>query len=93
MLSACSEFRACLMETWGCCKTLMMGYISMNPKLCLCTWLLETLMLGCDIDPKLCLCAWLLGRAQFKPWGGRKDSVPYMTEVVLTNVLINIDKH
>ena len=28
----------------------MMGYISINPKLHLYTWLLETLMLGCDID-------------------------------------------
>ena len=28
----------------------MMGYISINPKLCLCAWLLNTLMLVCDID-------------------------------------------
>ena len=27
-----------------------MGYISINPKLCLCAWLLNTLMLVCDID-------------------------------------------
>ena len=30
----------------------------------------------------------LLGRAQFKPWGIKKTPVPYMTEVVLTNVLV-----
>ena len=66
----------------------MIGYISIDPKLCLCAWLLETLMLGCDIEPKLCLYTWLLGKAQFKPWGVKKYSVPYMTEVVLTNVLI-----
>ena len=47
-----------------------------------------TLMLGCDNDPKSCLCTWLLGRAQFRPWGVKNDSVPYMTEVALTNVLI-----
>ena len=52
-----------------------MGYISINPKLCLCSWLLETLMLEYDFDPKLCLCAWLLGRAQFKLWGVKKNSV------------------
>ena len=41
-LSACSEFRACLMETWGCCKPVMMGYVSINIKLCLCVWTLMT---------------------------------------------------
>ena len=34
MLSACSELRACLMETWGCCKTIMMGYVGINPTIC-----------------------------------------------------------
>ena len=43
------------MEPWGCCKTLMIGYISINPKLWLCAWLLEILMLGCDIDLN-CVC-------------------------------------
>ena len=66
----------------------MMGYVSINPKLFMCTWLMETLMLEYGFDPKLCLCTWLLRRAQFKPWGVKKNSVPYMTEVVLTNVLI-----
>ena len=66
----------------------MMGYKSIDPKLCGYTWLLETLMLGCDIDPKLCLCTWLLGRDQFKPWGVKKDSIPHMTDVVCNNVLI-----
>ena len=36
----------------------------------------------------LCLNATLLGRAQFKPWGIKKNSVLYMAEVVLTNVLV-----
>ena len=48
----------------------------------------EYLMLDYDFDPKLCLCARLLGRVQFKPWGVKKNSVPYMTEIVLTNVLV-----
>ena len=26
--------------------------------------------------------------AQFKPWGAKKDSVPYMAKIVLTNVLV-----
>ena len=65
-----------------------MGYVSINLKLYLCTWMLDTLMLEYDFDPKLCLCAWLLGRAQFKPWGITKKSVTYMTEIVLTNVLV-----
>ena len=43
---------------------------------------------GIGFDPKLCLCTWLLGRAQFKPWGIKKDAVPYMTEIVLTNILV-----
>ena len=43
---------------------------------------------GIGFDPKLCLCAWLFGRAQFKPWGVKKDSVPYITDIVLTNVLV-----
>ena len=55
------------MEMLDCCKRIMMGYISINPKLCLCTWLLETLMLEYDFDLKLYLYTWLLGRAQFKP--------------------------
>ena len=65
-----------------------MGYVSNNPKLCLFIWMLDTLMLELTLDPKLCLCAWLLGRAQFKAWGVKKNSVPYMTEIVLTNVLV-----
>ena len=42
---------------------------------------INDLMLG----PQLYLCTTLLGRAQFKPWGVKKE--PYVTEVVLTNVL------
>ena len=42
-----------------------------------------------DFDLKLCLCTRLLGRAQFKPWGVKKNSVPYMTEIVPTNVYQN----
>ena len=34
------------------------------------------------------LWARLLGTAQFKPWGAKKDSVPYMAKIVLTNVLV-----
>ena len=37
---------------------------------------------------KLLYNCWVLGRAQFKPWGIKKDSVPYMIEVVLTNILV-----
>ena len=48
----------------------------------------EYIMLDYDFDPKLCLCAMLVGRAQFKPWGVKKNSVPYITEIVLTNVLV-----
>ena len=46
------------------------------------------LMLDYDIDPKLHLCARLLERAQLKAWGVKKNSVPYLTEIVLTNVLV-----
>ena len=46
------------------------------------------IMLDYDFDPELCLYARLLGRAQVKPWGVKKNSVPYMTEIVLTNVLV-----
>ena len=46
------------------------------------------IMLDYDFDPELCLCARLLGRAQFKPWGVKKNSVSYMTKIVLTNVLV-----
>ena len=49
---------------------------------------IDYIMLDYDFDPKLCLCARLLGRAQFKPRGVKKNSVPYMTEIVLTNVLV-----
>ena len=30
-MSTCSEFRACLMETRGCCKPIMLGYVCLNP--------------------------------------------------------------
>ena len=43
---------------------------------------------GICLDPKLCLCAWLLGRAQFKSRGVKKNTVPYMTEIILTNILV-----
>ena len=46
------------------------------------------IMLGYDFDPKFCLCARLFGRAQFKPWGFKKNFVPYMNEIVITNVLV-----
>ena len=46
------------------------------------------IMLDYDYDLKLCLCTRLLGRAHFKPWGVKKNSVPYMAEIVLTNVLV-----
>ena len=46
------------------------------------------IMLDYGFDPKLYLCARLEGRAQFKPWGVKKNFVPYMTEIVLTNVLV-----
>ena len=36
------------METSGCCKTIMMGYVSINPILSLCAWMLDTLMMGCS---------------------------------------------
>ena len=49
---------------------------------------IDYIMLDYDFDPKLCLCARLLGRAQFKPRGVKKNSVPYMTEIVLTNALV-----
>ena len=49
---------------------------------------IDYIMLDYDFDSKLCLCTRLLGRAQFKPWGVKKNSVPYMTEIVLTNVLV-----
>ena len=58
----------------------------MNPILCLCTRTL-TLMALTNVDPK-CINAWLMGRAQLKPWGIKKDSVPYMAEIVLTNIYI-----
>ena len=45
--------------------------------------MLDTLMLEYEFDPKLCLCAWLLWKTQFKPWGVKKNSVPYMTEIDL----------
>ena len=45
-------------------------------------------MLDYDFDPELCLCTRMLGRAKFKPWGVKKNSVPFMPEIVLTNVLI-----
>ena len=32
------------------------------------------IMLDYDFDPKLCLCARLLERAQFKPWGVKKQA-------------------
>ena len=51
LLSTCSEFRACLMETWGCCKTLMMGYVVDFVHIDT-----DYIMLDYDFDPKLCLC-------------------------------------
>ena len=39
---------------------------------------------------KLMFCHWVLGRTQSKPWGIKKDSVPYMIEVVLT--ILTADK-
>ena len=42
IMSTCSDLQACLMETRDCCKPIMMGYVSINPKLCLCTWALTT---------------------------------------------------
>ena len=33
---------------------------------------------------------WVLGRAQFKPWGIKMNSVPYMIEVVLTNIKLKL---
>ena len=56
------------METWGCCKTLMMGYVGINPKHFFAHIDIEYIMLDYDFDPMLCLCARLWGRAQFKPW-------------------------
>ena len=50
------------------------------------------IMLHYDFDPELCLCARLLERAQFKPWGVKKKSVPYMTEIALTSVLVSTIK-
>ena len=49
---------------------------------------IDYIMLDYDFDPKLCLYLRLLERAQFQPWGVEKNSVPYMTEIVLTNVLV-----
>ena len=49
-----------------------------------CTWLLEWL----SIDPNYVCALGCWEEPQFKPWGIKKDSVPYMTEVVLTNVVI-----
>ena len=48
------------------------------------------LMLYYCCDPNLCLCGRLLGRAQFKPWGVKKNSAPYVTEIVLSNVWFNV---
>ena len=76
------------METWGCCEPIMMGYLSINPNL----WANEDWMhcVGLLFRPKLCLYTRLLGRAQFKLWGVKKNSVPYMTEIVITNVYLTI---
>ena len=37
---------------------------------------------------KLLYDCWELRRAQVKPWGIKKNSVPYMIEVVITNIQI-----
>ena len=49
LLSTYSEFRACLMETRDCCTLIMMGYVSINPILCLCARTLATLCWTNDI--------------------------------------------
>ena len=76
------------MDTWGCCKTIMMGYVAISPKLLFVHMEINYIMLDYDFDPELCLCVRLLGRVQFKPWGVKKNHVPYMTEIVLTNALV-----
>ena len=76
------------METWHCCKTLMIGYVGIRPYTLFVHMDIGYIMLDYDFNPKLYLCTRLLGRTQFKPWGVKKNFVPYMTEVVLTNVLV-----
>ena len=49
---------------------------------------IDYIMLDYDFDPRLCLCARLLGRVQFKPWGVKKNSFQYMTDIVLTDILV-----
>ena len=53
-----------------------------------CAHRYDYIMLDYEIDPKLCFCTWLLGGPQLKSWGVKKNSVPYMTEIVLTNILV-----
>ena len=33
---------------------------------------------------------WVLGRAQFKPWGIKKNSVPYVIKVISPNNIPNL---
>ena len=49
---------------------------------------IDYIMLDYDFAPKLCFYARLLERAQFNAWGVKKNSVPYMTEIVLIDVLV-----
>ena len=78
---------ACLMAHRGCCKTLM-GWCDVNIILHY-VWPLELYLnyVGLMLTKLLYNC-WVLGRAQFKTWGIKKNSVPYMIEVVLTNILV-----
>ena len=42
------------METWGCCKTIMMGYVGIA--LDFVSMDINYIMLDYDFDPRLCLC-------------------------------------
>ena len=66
----------------------MIGYLSINPKLYLCTWMLDTLMLdyGLTLNYVCVLDFW--EEPSLSPRVLKKNSVPYMTEIVLTNVLV-----
>ena len=75
------------METRGCCKTIMMGYVCINPKLYLCAWMLDTLMLDCGYTLNY-VCALGCWEEPSLSLGVLKNSVPYMTEIVPTNVLV-----
>ena len=66
----------------------MMEYVSINPKLCLHTWMLDALMLELVYNLNYICALGCWEEPILSPGVLKITMFPYMTEIVLTNILV-----